>query len=116
MYLNDLTEEQKNLALDVLIGVANANHYMEDSEKEKLESYCKEMGIAPRFTAVLDAETAEQKFLSSSNRTDCRKVLIAVAAIAIADQSFDDLERAFVKKFLKAAGISSAEFPSSMTI
>lgn len=110
MYLKDLTEEQKNLALDVLIGVANANHYMEDSEKAKIEGYCKEMGIAPRYTAELDAATAEEKFLSISNRTDCRKLLVEVTAMAIADNTFDDLERAFVKNFLKAAEITSAEF------
>lgn len=110
MYLKDLTEEQKNLALDVLIGVAKANHYLEDSEKTKIEGYCKEMGLAPRYTANLDAESAEQKFLSISNRTDCRKLLVEVTAMAIADNNFDDLERAFVKNFLKAAEITNAEF------
>ncbi len=110
MYLKDLTEEQKSLALDILIGVANANHYMEDSEKEKITDYCKEMGLAPRYTAELEPEEAEQKFLSISNRNDCRKLLVEVTAMAIADNTFDDLERAFVKNFLKAAEITNAEF------
>ena len=111
MYLQELTDDQKNLALDILIGVANANHYLEDSEKKLIEAYCKEMDIAPvRYEAKLNPEEAEQKFLSVSDRTDCRKMLIAVTAMAIADNTFDDLERAFVKKFLKAAEISKEEF------
>ena len=47
MYLRDFTPEQKELALDILIGAAKINGVVETSERKAIEQYCAEMGIAP---------------------------------------------------------------------
>ena len=111
MYLRDFTPEQKELALDILIGAAKINGVVETSERKAIEQYCAEMGIAPvRYEAKLTADAAEQRFTEIGSRTDERKMLIEVIALVMADQIVDDVEKDFVKGFMKKAEIDDMTF------
>ena len=110
MYLNELNDAQKALTLDLLIH-ALPNGKAENSDGEaRIRCYCGEMGIAPRFTAVLDEDTALKQLTEISSTITLRKVFVELAMLAMSDMEYEKLERAFTEKYAALTGLQQSEF------
>ena len=107
MYLNQLSNEQKELFLDLCIHAAESNAEITDKEKNYIKQYCEEMQIAEvRFKAEMPLEQAIDKMIAVSNQRELRIVLIELTALVMCDGHYDDFEKNFIKKIAIAANIT----------
>lgn len=93
MFLFDLTEEQKELFIDLAIGVVEANGAIDKSEKELLARYCREMALEYREKAnIADYKMVIEKLKEVSDETVLRKISIEIIAMMYADNDLAEEE------------------------
>ncbi len=93
MFLFDLTEEQKELFIDLAIGVVEANGVVDNSEKELLARYCREMAIEYREKANnVDYKDVLKKLKEVSDEAVLRKISIEIIALMYADNDLAEEE------------------------
>ena len=110
MYLNQLSNEQKELFLDLCIHAAQANHVVEEKEKQYIEQYCTEMQLeSVRFTVRISVEEAVEKLVAISTMRELRIVLIELTALVLCDGTYDEAEKAFVQQLACAANVAESE-------
>ncbi len=93
MFLFDLTEEQKELFIDLAIGVVEANGAVDKSEKELLARYCREMALEYREKAnITDYKMVIEKLKEVSDEAVLRKISIEIIALMYADNDLAEEE------------------------
>ena len=93
MFLFDLTEEQKELFIDLAIGVVEANGVVDKSEKELLARYCREMALEYREKAnITDYKMVIEKLKEVSDEAVLRKISIEIIALMYADNDLAEEE------------------------
>lgn len=108
MLLNKLSNEQKELFLDLCIHASMANNVFHDKEKEYIRQYCEEMQLnSVRYTAVNDVESTVNKMIEISSETELKIVVFELTALLLSDNEYDEMEKDFMEKMLVKANISS---------
>ena len=93
MFLFDLTDEQKELFIDLAIGVVEANGAVDKSEKELLARYCREMALEYREKAnITDYKMVIEKLKEVSDEAVLRKISIEIIALMYADNDLAEEE------------------------
>ncbi len=93
MFLFDLTDEQKELFIDLAIGVVEANGTIDDSEKELLARYCREMAVEYREKAnIINCKEVLKKLKEISDEAILRKISIEIIALMYADNDLAEEE------------------------
>ncbi len=111
MYLNKLSEEQKNLFLDLCIHAAMANNVLADEEKELIDRYCAEMDItSPRYSAETSVEDVRARLAEISSGSEKRIIALEVAALMLADNEHDESEKSFMRELIQSLGITDDEY------
>lgn len=111
MLLNLLTKEEKRQYINLAVIAAHINGSLEDEEKKMIEGYQREMAISVEpeiFNSVPDENSVFQ-FLSSSERSHKRIILLELIGLLTCDRVFDEEEKNFVFRLCKAIGLSAEE-------
>lgn len=106
MFLDRLNENEKVLFLDLSVYAAQCNGVVEDSEKDMLLQYCREMGIAFYDVSKLHELAEVKESFSSSDDLIKRIVVLELLGLCYADGDFDNVEKAFVSDFANSIGVS----------
>ncbi len=106
MFLQMISDKQKDLFMKLAIKAAEVNGIVEYEEKNMLKAFSIEMGIQPLYNteASLDSIVSELKELSDEKSR--RIILFEILGILISDSEFDDKEKSFVDELTKAFSIS----------
>ena len=110
MFLDRLNDKEKEMFLDLTVYTAQANGIIEDTEKNLILQYCKEMGVA--FYDISKLHTLEEvvAVFSKSSKEKKRIVLLEILGLCYADGDFDTVEQAFAKKFSQDIGLKDDLF------
>ena len=106
MYLNRLSDKQKELVLELLIMLANADQNFADEEKLIIDQYCAEMNIASNYEVVDSQDSIISELVSVSTRTELKMILIELAGLALSDKKFVEEEKKLIDIYLDRSGIS----------
>ena len=109
MYLNKLTNEQKELFLDLCIHAAMADNKFVDEEKDIIIEYCLEMGIPERYEIKTAIDDVIEKLSAVSTKKEMRIVYMEIMALLLSDRVFDEKEKVFVEKIATVAEITDEE-------
>lgn len=110
MYLNKLSDEQKELFLDLSIHAAKADNDFAEEEKSYIEQYCAEMQISPvRYKSNNEFDHAVDKLIEISTQCELKIIALELTALMLADNNYDELEQKFMSKLLSKTGLSSGE-------
>ncbi|MEG1846493.1 MAG: hypothetical protein RR239_06290 [Oscillospiraceae bacterium] len=111
MYLNKLSNEQKELFLDICIHAAMSNTIFSDEERETIDQYCDEMKLNNvRYEAIFDFKTAVSKLIEISSRAELKIVALELTALIISDKKYDDYEREVMNYFISQVGIDENNY------
>ena len=101
-----LSNDEKELFLDVAIKAAEANGEIAKEEKEMLQAFAQEMKIESRSTTNKDISEILKAFTENSSKQAMRIVVFELIGILFADSEFDDFEKEFLSKVIDSFGIS----------
>ena len=106
MFLEKLSEREKEVFLDLARATAKANGMVEDSEKEMIRRYCREMSMDEHkiYDEVTVDEAAE--FLKGSSSKVRNIIIVELMILCSADGEKDKEEKKFVKDLAEKIGIS----------
>ncbi|MBQ1487447.1 MAG: hypothetical protein IIZ41_01620 [Lachnospiraceae bacterium] len=106
MFLEKLSEREKEVFLDLARATAKANGMVEDSEKEMIRRYCREMSMDEHkiYDEVTVDEAAE--FLKESSSKVRNIIIVELMILCSADGEKDKEEKKFVKDLAEKIGIS----------
>ena len=110
MFLDRLNDKEKEMFLDLTVYTAQANGVIEDTEKNMILQYCKEMGVAFYDISKLHSLEEVIAVFSKSSKEKKRIVLLEILGLCYADGDFDTVEQAFAKKFSQDIGLKDDLF------
>ncbi len=110
MFLDRLNDKEKEMFLDLTVYTAQANGIIEDTEKNLILQYCKEMGVAFYDISKLHSLEEVVAVFSKSSKEKKRIVLLEILGLCYADGDFDTVEQAFAKKFSQDIGLKDDLF------
>lgn len=116
MYLNRLSNEQKELFLDLCIHASNANGDFDANEKLMIDLYCDEMNIAVRYEARYPVSELAAKLFEISTKAELKMILIETASLLLSDSDIDSDEQAFIDSMTKQIGMSEKEVDEAVEL
>ncbi len=116
MFLNRLSEKEKNAFLSLSIHVSNANGKFHDAEKDMIQEYCREMGI-PFFDA--GSPQAMDEIIAVFKEADAhikKIVLLEILGLAYADGNYDQSEKTFVLDCAEKIGLTDSDIEKTTAV
>ena len=110
MYLNNLSEQQKNLFIDICVHTANVDGDFSDDEKQLIKQFCEEMNIDVRYEVNNSVDDAVDALLEISSQTDLKIILIELISLILADNKFDRFEEQFMDRFTEKIRLSKNDY------
>ena len=108
MYLSGLSNEQKELFLDLAIFSMASDGVIEEREKSVAQQYCNEMQIEFRTTTNFSSYVDVIKKLKEiSSESDLKKVTFEFVALMYTDDNFADEEEKLLRCIQEYFGFSS---------
>lgn len=106
MFLNQLTDEEKNAFISLSVHTANANGIFAEDEKVMLLEYCKEMEI--EYSGDSDIMTIDQVVTVFSKSTAHNKkiTLFETLGLVYSDGDYDSDEKKFISNYAKKIGLT----------
>ena len=89
MFLDKLNDKEKEMFLDLAVYAAQANGVVEETEKNMIMQYCKEMGVA--FYDISKLHTLEEIIgvFTKSSKEKKKIVVLELLGLCYADNEFD---------------------------
>ena len=109
MFLNRLSNDQKELFLDLCIHASKANDDFSADEKFTIDQYCEEMHKH-------ELSTLAQDLIKISSESDLKIILLETSALLLSDNKFDDFEKQFIEAFTKQIGLSQEQLDSVLSM
>lgn len=109
MYLNRLSNEQKELFLDLCIHAAGSNGDFSADEKLMLDQYCDEMNIPVRYEEKASVAELTARLTEISAPEELRMILIETVSLMLADNEFDEQEKAFMSAVCAKLGLADKD-------
>lgn len=107
MYLSTLSEEQKNLFLDLCIHIMNADNVVVKNEEIMLKQYCREMNLKMRANPTCkDVNIILTKLENISTKIELKKMTIEIIALIYADEQFEEEENKILFNIAKIFQLS----------
>lgn len=106
MFLNQLSEKEKESFASLTIHAAKANGVIEQEENIMMQEYCNEMNIL--YVDIDDATAMDEivgVFVNSSERVK-KIVLLELLGLMYADGTYDNEEKTFVDNFAVKIGFN----------
>ena len=108
MYLANLSNEQKELFLDLSMYSINSHGAVDEREKLLLRKYCEEMKIDYREDRKIQSiEEILSGLKNISNETELKKMTVELLAIMYADEELQDEESELLSMLQKTFGFDS---------
>lgn len=109
MFLNQLSDHEKEAFISLSVHVAKANGIFEEEEKSLIEEYCREMAIEePDLENTMTMEEVEAVFSKSENHIK-KIVLLEVFGLVYSDGQYDSEEKGFISDFVQEIGLGAEE-------
>ena len=109
MFLDLLTNEEKEWFMDLAIKAVESNGKIAKEETVMLRTFANEMKISPRSSTNEELKTILQNFENNSSKKSKRIVLFELIGILFADNEFDDLERNFLSEVSNSFEIAESD-------
>lgn len=109
MYLNRLSNEQKELFLDLCIHAAGSNKDFSADQKLMIDQYCDEMNITVRYEEKTSVPELTDKLTKISAPEELRMILIETVSLLLSDNEIDEQEKAFMNVVTEKLGLSSGD-------
>ncbi len=98
MYLKNLSNEQKDLFMDLAIFTMKSNGVVEEQEEKLARQYCAEMDIEFRMNNHFGTYVSVLKRLKEvSTESELRKITVEIVALMYADTELADEENEILK-------------------
>lgn len=109
MFLNQLSDKEKNAFISLSIHASKSNGVFAEEEKTMIQEYCREMDI-PLFDAD-DAISMDEivDVFKKSELTIKKIVLLEILGLVYSDGEYDDSEKGFVREYAKEIGLTDAD-------
>ena len=115
MFLNQLSEKEKEAFISLSVHVSNSNGIFADEEKVMIQEYSKEMEI-PEFDTNEAKSIDEIINVFKSSELHFKKVImLEVLGLVYSDGFYDAEEENFIKKFSDDIGLAD-EIVESLTV
>lgn len=116
MFLNQLSDREKNAFISLSVRLSEANGVFDESEKEMIQEYCKEMGI-PFFNAE-KADTIDSVIdVFKISTSHIKKIVILESlGLAYADGKLDAEESELMRDFAEKIGLDETTFNEVETL
>ncbi len=108
MFLNQLTEKEKEAFISLSIHAAKSNGEFAEEERNMISEYCKEMNLVFVADDIMKLDEIFDLF-AKADIEEKRIALLELLGLMYADGSFDNLENQFVKNFIHAIGLTEEE-------
>ncbi len=109
MFLDLLTNEEKEWFMDLAIKAVESNGKIAKEETVMLRTFANEMKISPRSSTNEELKTILQNFENNSSKKSKRIVLFELIGTLFADNEFDDLERNFLSEVSNSFEIAESD-------
>ncbi|MBR6873802.1 MAG: hypothetical protein IKN17_09890 [Ruminococcus sp.] len=116
MFLNRLSNEQKELFLDLCIHASKANNNFSAEEKLTVEQYCEEMHIDVRFDEREGFAEATDRLIASSSDQELKIILLETAALLLSDSTYDPDEQRFFDSLTARLGLAPEQTEEVLTL
>ena len=115
MFLNQLSEKEKEAFISLSVHVSNSNGIFADEEKVMIQEYSKEMEI-PEYDTN-EAKSIEEiiNVFKSSELHIKKVIMLEVLGLVYSDGFYDAEEENFIKKFSDDIGLAD-EIVESLTV
>lgn len=109
MFLNQLSDHEKEVFISLSIHAAKANGIFEEEERSLIEEYCREMAIVePDLKNTMTMEEVEAVFSKSENHIK-KIVLLEIFGLVYSDGQYDSEEKGFISDFVQEIGLGAEE-------
>lgn len=117
MFLNQLSNEQKELFLDVCIHASMTDNMFANEEKQIIQQYCEEMQLAiVRYEVIVDSKTAISRLIEISSKAEIKIITLELTALIMSDKKYNEFEQEFMNDFINKIGLSNDEYKEIMEL
>lgn len=110
MYLNTLTNVEKELFLELALNACYANGELDPNEKVMMDQYGSEMGIKINSYKPLKTQSQVLEDLKSIKAIETlRKIYIEISALMMVDGVIDKDEEKYLKEIQKIASLMDSQ-------
>lgn len=110
MYLNTLTNVEKELFLELALNACYANGELDPNEKVMMDQYGSEMGIKINSYKPLKTQSQVLEDLKSIKAIETlRKIYIEITALMMVDGVIDKDEEKYLKEIQKIASLKDSQ-------
>lgn len=109
MFLNRLSNAQKDLVLDLLIIAANIDKELADEEKEIINQYSSEMNVAPHYSVDRSPKDIITDLSEISSRSELKMIVIELAVMILSDKKYTEEEKQLIDLYLQITGLTKEE-------
>lgn len=117
MYLNQLTQEQKRLFLDLCIHAAGVDSDFDEKEKLAIQAYSEEMKIALNsYNAEKSLDEDIDRINEISSPVAKRIISLELTALVMSDEVFNAFEQNFMHKINGKLGIPDSVYKQMISV
>lgn len=109
MFLQSMSNKQKDLFMKLAIKVAEAKGVAEIAEKNLLKTYGIEMGITPLYETDSNTNDIIRELANISNEKTKKIIIFEILGLMTSYSDFNDMEKKFVDDLAKAFSISNEQ-------
>ena len=117
MFLNLLNDGEKRIFLKLAVAVIQADGRLEESEKQYIADYSREMGITEySLDEKIEVKALAEKIGKDSTDTVKRIFLLELTACANADGDFADTEKSLINTLVKTFKLSNSSIQECLDL
>jgi len=117
MFLNLLNDEEKRIFLKLAVAVIKADGRLEESEKQYITDYSREMGITEySLDEKIEVNALADKIGKDSTDIVKRIFLLELTACANADGDFADTEKSLINSLVKTFKLSDSSLQECLDL
>ncbi len=114
MYLNRLSDDQRQPFLDLCIHAAMTNEDFDRTEKELIKQYCGEMGLTEvRYEPEKPFDEVCGK-LAECSAAEIKIIMLNIAGLMLSDNIYDESERLFMRTLAKKLRLSRDDYEETI--
>lgn len=106
MFLNQLSEKEKEIFISLSIHVSNSNGVFADEERDMIQEYCKEMEMPVFDENNVKSMNDVVAVLAESDLHIKKVVLLEIMGLVYSDGTYDQAEKGFIKEFAEKIGLT----------
>lgn len=106
MFLNQLSEKEKDAFISLSVHAANSDGVFADEEKVMIQEYCREMGLANFDIENVKSMGDVVDVFKESDLHIKKIVLLETLGLVYSDGIYDEEEKGFIKEYAGKIGLA----------